>query len=385
MAVTWLRRFAFARPHVFVTCVPGGAAARLAVERFAREQGWPLAASPADADLLVVCGTPAGWLADAVEIVWAQLPEPRARVHLADADGTPDALLEARAALLAPVPAPPIDEQAMANEHAAHEPHESADHSEHAEQSEHAEHGGHGEQHGEHDGQGEHSAHDGHGGHGGHHDHMGMDVAGLPMADRGPDRDGLRLDELAVSLGPFLPAWPAGLRLHLKLQGDVAHQVAVEAEPAVEADAQVFTGDPGRLAAGRLDALAALLEVAGADGHALRARVLRDRLLAGDTDGSALARFARKLRRARLLRAATDGVADLHGLDATARWQLWLTESQQALAGEPVGSLAWPFTPEELGELLTGLELGGLRVAVASLVSPTGLPAGVGSAVHAHG
>jgi uncharacterized protein involved in copper resistance len=66
-----------------------------------------------------------------------------------------------------------------------------------------------------------------HGGHGGmdHSGHGGMDVAGLPMAGTVPDRDGLRLDALQVSLGPVLTCWPTGLLLHGQLQGDVLSRV----------------------------------------------------------------------------------------------------------------------------------------------------------------
>jgi hypothetical protein len=54
-----LRRFAFARPHLLLVQAPGGTSARLGVERVAREWGWPIVDTPADADLLVACG--GGW------------------------------------------------------------------------------------------------------------------------------------------------------------------------------------------------------------------------------------------------------------------------------------------------------------------------------------
>ena len=54
----WLHRVGFARPHVFLLALPGGTAVRLAGERHAHRRGWPLAESPADADVLVVCGQP---------------------------------------------------------------------------------------------------------------------------------------------------------------------------------------------------------------------------------------------------------------------------------------------------------------------------------------
>jgi len=50
---------------------------------------------------------------------------------------------------------------------------------------------------------------------------------GRPMAELGPDRDGLQLDVLPLRVGPFFPRFPAGFSLDLKLAGDVV----VEAVP----------------------------------------------------------------------------------------------------------------------------------------------------------
>lgn len=54
---------------------------------------------------------------------------------------------------------------------------------------------------------------------------------GRVMAGRAPDRDGLELDQLEVRVGPFFPAFPAGLVLHLKLQGDLIQDVHVGENP----------------------------------------------------------------------------------------------------------------------------------------------------------
>ena len=79
----------------------------------------------------------------------------------------------------------------------------------------------------------------GHGEHGRwrHHGHAMGDMAwatwrcraGLPMADRGEDRDGLKLDQLHVPLGPVLPDWPAGLVVRVTLQGDVVQHAEADA------------------------------------------------------------------------------------------------------------------------------------------------------------
>lgn len=50
---------------------------------------------------------------------------------------------------------------------------------------------------------------------------------GRPMAELAPDRDGLRLDILPVTLGPFFPRLPVGLVLDLQLAGDVVTAVEV--------------------------------------------------------------------------------------------------------------------------------------------------------------
>jgi hypothetical protein len=50
---------------------------------------------------------------------------------------------------------------------------------------------------------------------------------GRPLAERAPDRDGLELDQLPVRVGPFFPAFPPGLVLELKLQGDVVQAATV--------------------------------------------------------------------------------------------------------------------------------------------------------------
>lgn len=93
----WL--LARATPRVLPAVARGGAAARLGVERAVRERGWAIALSPADADLLVVCGRPDPELREAIEAVWAQLPSPRARVEIEEAAHAGDELDRARRSL----------------------------------------------------------------------------------------------------------------------------------------------------------------------------------------------------------------------------------------------------------------------------------------------
>ena len=173
----------------------------------------------------------------------------------------------------------------------------------------------------------------------GHHDMGDMDTGmpgGLPMAERGEDRDGLKLDRLHVPLGPVLPDWPAGLVVRLVLQGDVVQHAEAGAvglaggagsfwtEPWRRAAAgePVTTGVAARRrAAAHLDSLGRFLAVAGWDDAAAAARALRD-----DTAGSrpvsslepAVRRLAARVARSRVLAWSTRGAGTLRPDEAAA-------------------------------------------------------------------
>lgn len=347
-----LRRAAYTRPHLLLVTAPGATRTRLAVELHARRSGLPLAAAPADADVLVEVGTLRGGLAAAADGVYAQIPAPAVRVAVPDADDVPGALGDLPALVTGAI--------------------------------------------------------------GAHREH-GEAVAGLPMADRAPDRDGLMLDQLHVPVGPVLPAWPAGLRLRLALQGDVVQEVTVE--PVGTGGGEQFWTDPARRAlagepvavaelgarraAAHLDSISRLLAVAGWDWAALCAVRLRDAAL--HARGSDLLGefrvFHRRVRRSRLLPAMTNGLgelgpatADRYGItgparraggDVTARLRQWLAETEQALtevASGLGGERAREGPRGELGDdppsrglldalphLLAGTELAAARLIVASL------------------
>ena len=94
-----LLRVAARRPHVLVVPALGGTAARCAVEAAIARRGWPAAAGPADADIVVVAGSPGPELAAVIERVWQQVPTPRARVAVSDPVDL-DRQLDAAVALL---------------------------------------------------------------------------------------------------------------------------------------------------------------------------------------------------------------------------------------------------------------------------------------------
>lgn len=368
-------RFAAGRPHVLLLDVPGGTGARLVAERELRRRGWPCAASPADADLVVVTGPVGDRLRPFRDRLWQQVPAPGVCVPLAGADDVAGALDTAwtRLAGGGDRTGSPDDDQDREGGDAA------ADES----------------------------------------DEMEM-PGGLSMADRGPDRDGLMLDQLHVPLGPLLPDWPAGLVVHTTLQGDVIQEAQTEiladgpgeafwAEPwrGAAAGEAVTAGEGARHRAGsQLDSLGRLLAVAGWDDAALRARWLRDDVLGGARTEQVmprLRRFASRLRGSRTLRWLTDRLGVLSAADAdaagvvgparratrsggdvSARWQEWLAEVEQTLpdidATGPLRGIDEGGSGAPLGDgecnaallavlpgLLDGVELATARLIVASL------------------
>lgn len=337
-------------PRPLLVAVPGGREVRLAVERTIRQRGWDQSGAPAEADLLVVCGSPAPGLAGEVERVWSQLPFPRARADIAVVEEAIDELDRARARL-----ADPEHRGSEATRRARPGRDDGGSTGPGTVQ------GGHDMQETRQD-----TGHDMHGdGHGMH----GGEVAGLPMADRAPDRDGLTLDVLHGQLGPILADWPTGLVVRVMLQGDVVQSAQVE---VLGGNGTSWDGSPSAAA---LDSMARLLTVCGASTPARTARRLRDGVLAGAVDIAELRRFTRRLRRSRTLHWATDGIGVLDGSygelagDATDRWCRWLDAVDAVDSTLPAGDPARRARAavEALPGLLEGHELAAARVLVASL------------------
>ncbi|WP_298588637.1 hypothetical protein [uncultured Kocuria sp.] len=381
-----LARSAVRAAQVLVVEVPGHGATRMEVEHQLLRRGWRPAWTPADADVLAVCGAPGPELAGLVERLWEQMPGPRVRVDIASPAAVGSALDDA-AALLLDTPHHRTDAQERAQE---------------PEIPEDPDHGGHGGMdHGEMD----HGEMD-HGGHGGmdHSGHGGMDMApeGIPLAEGGEDRDGLEMDVLHLPLGPVLPFWPAGLVLRCSLQGDVvvdadASVVDSEDHPAEDDDKDDGGDDGGDHGTGataphpgpapaavvRCDRTMALLALAGAEDAAACARRARDALRHGDQGAARAAaeRLHRTVRRSRLLRWSLRGVLPLapsdlehHGLprhclgDAHDRLlsrveQIRVETGDTEAAPVEDGAVPWAALPD----LVTGLELASVRLAVASL------------------
>jgi len=400
------------RPRPFVVTALGGTGARLAVEDELRRRAWQPALSPVAADMLVVCGRYDAELAQALDRVWEQIPEPRVRVLLEAQDDVARSLNEGGAALAesaaSPRRAPPLADSARPapeslssqggagstgrglRDRRAHRRGTRCAHRSQGADSEAAddESGGRPAEH-EHGGHADHSGHDAHDMHGGSMEMPG----GLPMAERAADRDGLILDRLHVDLGPVLPDWPAGLRVSLTLQGDVVQDAALAVVGAAPAGTARFwrapglggreLGGPSAEAAAALDSMQRLLAVAGWPDAAATGRLLRDDLLrrgARETWRTQCRRWTRMVRRSRLLRWSTDGLGfvapdapeALRG-DVTARWKRRVDTIEAAVAQKGAGP-----DPTDAGavaqgaldllpSLLAGQELAAVRLIVASL------------------
>ncbi|WP_110853973.1 MULTISPECIES: hypothetical protein [Georgenia] len=349
-------------------------------------RAWPIALSSAEADMLVVCGHADGEFAEILECVWAQLPGPRARTVICSSEGISAALETALAEL-------------KNDEHQRHDALTRPDgaESKSSEDGDDAGMGGgqhdHGAMsHGEHQGHNpepgsqdesatnDHAdmGHDEHGGHGGH-DMSGP--GGIPLASGGPDRDGLDLDVLHVSLGPVMPHWPAGLVLHCSVQGDVvveaeaAEVLGVEDQPA--GTPQQDTSQPEQrrwIAVARCDAVARLLTVAGWEGAAGQARGVRDALLDGASlpeCSAPLRRLERRVRRSVLLRWSLRGLPSLSdegpdGHDILEQLERWVSEARGAVEDAlPVDPVHAASSLDSLSALVTGLELASVRLVVA--------------------
>ena len=158
---------------------------------------------------------------------------------------------------------------------------------------------------------------------------------GRPLAELGPDPDGLRLDVLPVAVGPFFPRFPAGLVLDVRFSGDLVLDASVG-----EGSARSSVGSPRIALSPFLRALSEPVSIAELE--TIRAREhlrwLADALVAhglsalGDRalrlaqrvqpgDGGAVRGFARRIGWTQVTRWSTRGVGtisaeDLAGLGA---------------------------------------------------------------------
>lgn len=389
-----LARYAARRVHVLTVEVPGDWALRAALERCASARGWCAAASPADADVLAVCGMPGPELAEAVDRIWDQLPGPRVRIDIAD-EHSIDSVLDRLVADLLDSRQQRDDARDRAQSPDTIADQDGIDHSGHHDM-DHRDHHGidhHDMDHGDMDHGAHHNIdhgamdHSGHHGmdHGSHHGGMEMAPAGIALAEGGEDRDGLEMDVLHVRLGPVLPHWPPGLVLRCSLQGDVlaeAEAWIVDADRTASGH-QVSPEYTELLAAARqCDHVVDLLELAGWSRASAIARRARDLWLEGSDIGRAqalLEKLQGMLARSRLLRWSLRDLAPLtaESLDrnqlptalAGDTYDRLLTrlDLARSLSRDHLAASTFRPIPSALIDVLPGL-VRGLDVATARLV-----------------
>ncbi|MDN5761588.1 MAG: hypothetical protein L0H41_04655 [Microlunatus sp.] len=353
-----LGRLASRSLHVLLVETPGAFELRAAVERSCRERGWPLAVSPTDADVVLICGRDGDALGEAVDAVWRQVPGPRARGEIRSPSEV-EATLDRLAAVVTgwrPEQDPIADIGAGRANDAGN---------------------GHDDHHAPDDGTDDHTDDES-------DEEMDMSgPGGIPLASGAEDRDGLEMDQLHLRLGPVLPCWPAGLAVWCSLQGDVVTEIEVETAPVGQ-----VSPHPSVAAAVRLDAAGQLLRLAGADDLATAAHRARDVLLADPTgpeseleseseSANLTASLRRRVERAWILRWSLRGLGVVEQVDAADHgWSpIWVGDVWDRLLRllEPMTE---PFTPVQLDEvaaalplLLPGRELATARLVVASLVA----------------
>jgi hypothetical protein len=154
---------------------------------------------------------------------------------------------------------------------------------------------------------------------------------GRPMAELGPDPDGLRLDVLPLEVGPFFPRFPAGLIVDVRLAGDLVLDATIPDPITSSVDIPPRVGLEPFLRALTEPASIAELELARARdhlrwlsdalaAHGLRALGLRALRLATSVrpgDGPVIRRFARLVGRTQINRWSTRGIGRLGRDDLT--------------------------------------------------------------------
>lgn len=321
------RSWAYGSPRVAVLAAPSDLALGWQVERACVSRGWDLAVSPAGTELLVVVGDLEGRpdpLRAAADVWWHHVGAPRARTTVrraSEADGALDAALERLRDW-------PVQGQESLRGNEVAELLGAGD-----------------EERGRHD-------MEGHGG------HDMADVAGLPMAGTGDDRDGLALDLITYRFGPFLHGWPAGLVVRTQLSGDIVATADVEAKPHLPEPV------PGRPALAH--AVAEVLDLAGWGSASREVRSARNQLLDGGDLGASHRRWITRVRRSRTLRWTLRGIAVLQGHDAADRMA---DSCDELLSPGPAraADVVLDVDPDDVVAVMAGTELARARIAVASL------------------
>lgn len=353
-----LARRAVGRTHVLPVEIPGQWSTRVALQRRVLSRGWRMAVSPADADVLAVCGEAGPQMGAVIDRVWDQLPGPRVRIDVAVGSSADDALDRAAAELL--------DSAAQARAARSRPQHPGTGDMDHGDM-----------EHGDMD-----------------HGDMEMAPSGISLAEGAEDRDGLEMDVLHLGLGPVLAHWPAGMRLRCALSGDVVTDAAVL---LLDAEHPPLAGTA--VAARQCDHLVDFLTLAGWPRGAVTARRCRDMLLddpRGERATGVFDQMRRSVLRSKLLRWS------LRDLGPLSPEQLVAAHLPESLAGDTYDRLRTRLhvtaalmanermlnplqvdpaaLVDALPGMVVGLDVAAVRLVIAGLGVDTAVPAQVGPA-----
>lgn len=155
---------------------------------------------------------------------------------------------------------------------------------------------------------------------------------GRPIVERAPDRDGLELDQLTVTVGPWIGSLPSGMTIHLRLQGDIIQEAEILEPIAGPYRPDPFTralNSPQRVAdlelaraSHHLVWLGEALQVHGLQAVGLRAIRLTQTL--GPDSAQSVRKLIQMVRRSGIFVLALSGVgalpdSDLDGLGPVSR------------------------------------------------------------------
>lgn len=375
--------------HVLIVEVPGWQEARLRAEGELVVRGWVRAKSPADADVLLVCGSAGAQLRSVCQRIWSQLPGPRAQATVYAPEQVASVLDDVVRQLL--------DVQHQRRDARSRTSAVGRSDAQTRAGDEHARHGAHGHhQHGHHEEHGHTQHSDEHESSGHAHGDM-SGPGGIPLASGRVDRDGLEMDVLHIPFGPVLPHWPAGLVVRCVVHGDVIESATAEvlaaAAPPDEHDRREGPQAEARAAVlRRCEAALDLLALSASPHLAALARRVRDGVASGQQPSEiaeSIDNLRTKVRRAWLLRWSLRGIpVDVSPADDPTsrpdprssalyrRLDTWLGEAHHIVTHPDVTNpdndiLGMPMDdPAAQRDLLVGLPdiLAGTEIAAARLI-----------------
>ena len=191
---------------------------------------------------------------------------------------------------------------------------------------------------------------------------MGGAPWGRPMARTADDRDGLALDRLTVTFGPFTPGFPPGLSAEVQLQGEIVQAITIDLDG---------TATAATTTRHLLHVLSDLAWIGGVPGASRRAARLAGAIdhLGGREAADELGRLRRQFGRSGLLRQWRGiGGIEPDRRDVASRIELIFEDCAADRSGEPTQTrLQLRCAVADLERALVGSSWGDAVVTIASV------------------